>query len=110
VTNPFPAFLSPGSSDNPIGASDYLSLQSRGIEVMHVPILVAGISFFVNIPGLTYETAGPLNLTACLLASVLQGRITGWNDPQILYLNPALRALVKQHPSAEYRLQVLRRR
>jgi len=72
-------------SSNPLGPSDGPHL--------NIPVAYSTLSIYVNIPGLSQT----LNLTTCLLASILSGTITSWAAPDIADFNNAL-PLVKDNP------------
>ena len=64
-----------------------LPLSSRTLaaqELIQVPIVLGGVAIVTHLP----ELKNPLRLDGALLAAILQGRITQWNDPAIVALNP----------------------
>jgi ABC-type phosphate transport system substrate-binding protein len=75
-----------GSGDIPISTADFTALQTAGVEMIHLPILLGAISFFHSV-----ETGGKkLNLDACVLAKIFKRDITDWTDPEITTQNPGL--------------------
>jgi phosphate transport system substrate-binding protein len=71
-----------GATDQPL-ASDELAKNN----LAQFPVVVGGIVAVVNIPGID---AGKLKLTGPLLADIYQGKITKWNDPTIVKINPGV--------------------
>jgi ABC-type phosphate transport system substrate-binding protein len=73
-----------GSGDIPITAEDYAQFPSGSI--LHLPIVMGAISFFHSL-----ETGeNQLNLSPCLLAKILNRKITDWTDAAIIDENPNL--------------------
>jgi phosphate transport system substrate-binding protein len=71
-----------GSSDKPL-ASDELAASGLG----QFPSAIGGVVPVINLDGVA---AGKLRLTGALLADIFLGKITSWNDPQIVALNPGV--------------------
>jgi len=71
-----------GASDAPL--TDAV-LQEKGL--IQFPMVVGGIVPIVNIQGVA---PGQLKLNGQLLGSIYLGKITTWNDPAIVALNPGL--------------------
>lgn len=71
-----------GGSDSPLPPEE---LSKR--KLVQLPMLVGGIVPVVNLPGVANNR---LQLTGELLADILLGRITRWNDGRIAALNPNL--------------------
>ncbi|KAG7352072.1 phosphate ABC transporter, periplasmic phosphate-binding protein [Nitzschia inconspicua] len=72
------------SGDLPISAEDFASFESGSI--LHLPVLLGAISFFHSVP-----TGGEkLNLSACLLAKILNRKVTDWTDAAVIDENPNL--------------------
>jgi phosphate transport system substrate-binding protein len=71
-----------GATDQPL-KSDELAKNN----LAQFPIVVGGIVPVVNIAGLD---AGKLRLTGPILADIYQGKITKWNDPSIVKINPGV--------------------
>ena len=79
-----------------IGASDAFMSdeQLRVAKMIHVPVAIGSQEIDVNVP----ETRGEqLRLNGSVLSAIYSGRITMWNDPQILALNPALVSKLPHH-------------
>ncbi|GAB6196050.1 phosphate ABC transporter substrate-binding protein PstS [Lysobacter xanthus] len=71
-----------GSSDKPLG-SDELAAAGLG----QFPSAVGGVVPVVNLPGIA---AGQLRLTGAVLADIYLGKVTMWNDPALVALNPGV--------------------
>ncbi|KAG1675595.1 hypothetical protein FOA52_014183 [Chlamydomonas sp. UWO 241] len=79
-----------GCSDVPMKQSVYNSIVAAGEQVVHIPILIAPISFFVNIPASVLPTR-EIKLSACTIAHMFQGdTITTWDHPDIVATNPGI--------------------
>ncbi len=70
-----------GASDKPLSTSE---LQQA--HLMQFPTVVGGVAAVVNLVGLKK----PLVLSGPVLADIYQGKITTWNDPKIIALNPGV--------------------
>jgi phosphate transport system substrate-binding protein len=71
-----------------IGASDaYLSASDleKYPGLLNIPLAVASIQVFYNLPGIK-----SVNLNGTVLAQIYTGKITAWNDPAIAKLNPGV--------------------
>ena len=75
-----------GASDAPMNADQ---TTKAGADVVHVPTCVGAIVITYNIPGYT----GSLKLTGPVIADSFLGKITKWDDPAIVKLNPDVKAL-----------------
>ena len=71
-----------GATDQPL-KTDELAKNN----LAQFPVVVGGIVPVVNIAGLD---AGKLKLTGPILADIYQGKITKWNDPSIVKINPGV--------------------
>ncbi|WP_242097182.1 MULTISPECIES: phosphate ABC transporter substrate-binding protein PstS [unclassified Sphingomonas] len=71
-----------GASDKPLKPAE---LQSAGLY--QFPTVVGGVVPIINLPGLR---AGRLRLTGEILGDMYLGKVTRWNDPRIVKLNPQL--------------------
>jgi phosphate transport system substrate-binding protein len=67
--------------DAPIPEKD---LKSATAKVVELPTVLIGIVVVYNLPGRT----GELRLTGPVLANIYLGKITAWNDPALVKLNP----------------------
>lgn len=73
-----------GGGDAPIPEKD---LKGATNQVLELPTVLIGIVLVYNLPGST----GELHLTGPVLASIYLGKITAWNDPALVKLNPDTR-------------------
>ena len=71
-----------GASDKPLSPEE---LAKSGLG--QFPVVIGGVVPVVNIPGV--ET-GQIKFTGPLLADIFLGKVTHWNDPEIIALNPKL--------------------
>ena len=71
-----------GASDKPL-APEELSKSGLG----QFPVVIGGVVPVVNIPGVG---SGQIRFTGPLLADIYLGKVTHWNDPEIVGLNPKL--------------------
>ena len=72
-----------GASDMPV-AADKLAEH----KLMQFPTAIGGVDIIVNLPGIK---ANALMLTGPVLADIYLGKITKWNDPAIVAINPGLK-------------------
>lgn len=72
-----------GASDDPMSEAD---LVKNGLA--QFPTVIGAVVPIVNVPGVP---SGQMRLTAPVLADIYQGKITRWNDPAIVKLNPTLK-------------------
>jgi phosphate transport system substrate-binding protein len=70
-----------GASDGPMTPEQ---IQAAGGHVLHLPTVLGGVVPVYNIPGVTAE----LRFTGPVIADMILGKITKWNDPTIAKLNP----------------------
>jgi phosphate transport system substrate-binding protein len=59
-------------------------LKAATIKVVELPTVLIGIVVVYNLPG----TTGELHLSGPVLANIYLGKITAWNDPALVKLNP----------------------
>ncbi|HHW4680019.1 MAG TPA: phosphate ABC transporter substrate-binding protein PstS [Xylella taiwanensis] len=71
-----------GASDKPLSTKE---LNQFGLA--QFPIVTGGIVPVFNVPGVT---AGTVKLDGTTLANIFIGKISKWNDPAIMALNPGL--------------------
>lgn len=71
-----------GASDAPVKPEE---LKEKGL--LQFPAIIGGVVPIVNIDGVT---SGQLKLSAEALANIFLGKITKWNDPEIVELNKGL--------------------
>jgi phosphate transport system substrate-binding protein len=72
-----------GASDMPLDPKD---LNDSGL--IQWPMIMGGVVPVVNIPGIS---AGQVLLTGPVLADLYLGKVTKWNDPAIVKLNPGVK-------------------
>jgi phosphate transport system substrate-binding protein len=72
-----------GASDMPV-APDQLAAH----KLMQFPTVMGGIDVIVNLKGIA---PNELKLTGPILADIYLGKITKWNDPAIVEINPGLK-------------------
>ncbi len=70
------------ATDAPLSASDRAMLADKGIR--QVPLIVGGAAVAYHVPGLSRQ----LRLDGAAVADIFLGRITRWNDPRLVALNP----------------------
>ncbi|HEY4438840.1 MAG TPA: phosphate ABC transporter substrate-binding protein PstS [Candidatus Elarobacter sp.] len=71
-----------GASDVPMNADE---LKRAGAPVVQVPVALGGVAVTYNLPS---APAGGLRLTREVVADIYLGKITQWNDPALVKLNP----------------------
>ncbi len=71
-----------GASDAPLSDAD---LAKDGM--VQFPTVIGGIVPVINVKGVT---AGQLKLTGAVLADIFLAKVTRWNDPAIVALNPGV--------------------
>jgi phosphate transport system substrate-binding protein len=59
-------------------------IRQTGSRVHHIPMVAGAVVPIYNVPGV----GSGLNFTGDILADIFLGRITKWNDPRILRVNP----------------------
>ena len=72
-----------GASDKPLDAAE---LEKEGL--MQFPAIIGGVVPVMNLDGVA---AGQMKLTADIIAGIHLGKISKWNDPAIVALNPDLK-------------------
>jgi phosphate transport system substrate-binding protein len=77
-----------GATDGPMNDTQLAEFKTkRGCEVLHFPTVLGADVPTYNIPGVT----GELNFTPDALAGIFLGKITKWNDPEIVKANPGVK-------------------
>src|SRR3954452_22258980 len=71
-----------GASDAPMTDAQFKAAQ--GGELLHVPMTLGAVVPIYNVPGVSK----PLVFSGAVLADIFRGKITVWNDPAIVALNP----------------------
>src|SRR6202521_3683717 len=70
-----------GASDGPMSDEQ---LKQATVPILHFPTVLGAVVPFYNIPGVSEE----LNFTPEALAGIFLGKITKWNDPELVKANP----------------------
>jgi phosphate transport system substrate-binding protein len=73
-----------GASDGPMTNEQLLAAPSK---ILHFPTVLGADVPVYNIPGVNAE----LKFTGTVLADIFLGKITKWNDPALVKLNPAVK-------------------
>jgi phosphate transport system substrate-binding protein len=73
-----------GASDQPMKDEQ---LESAPGAVLHLPTVLGAVVPIYNLPGVT----GDLKFTGQVLADIVLGKITKWNDPALVKLNPDMK-------------------
>ena len=73
-----------GATDGPM--SDEEIKRAKGGAVLHIPTVLGADAITYNLPGV----ASGLKLTPDVLADIFLGKITKWNDPRIVSVNPGV--------------------
>jgi len=79
-----------GCSDVGLASTSYISLVAAGAKLVHVPILIAPVSFFVNIPTDVMPKPQNLRLSSCTIAQMFMGGVATWDAPEIAADNPGV--------------------
>eukprot|EP01083_Nonionella_stella_P131974 401219_1 len=91
-----------GAGDIPVPSAAYEALNdaTNGGEsnMLHLPFALSSISFFHSIPGVPDDDKG-LKLNSCLLARIFDGKITRWDDTEVLALNEHIAGHLKEASS-----------
>src|SRR5687767_15996980 len=74
-----------GATDGPM-TDDELK-RAKGGPILHIPTVLGADAITYNLPGV----ASGLKLTPEVLADIFLGKITKWNDPRIVTLNPGVK-------------------
>jgi len=72
-----------GASDGPMTDEEMRQSSNR---ILHIPTVLNAIVPVYNIPGVT----GTVRFTGEVLAGIFLGKITSWNDPAIVSVNPGM--------------------
>jgi len=72
-----------GDSDAPLNDDQAKKI---GVPVLHIPMCSGAVVISYNLP----ELKTPLKLTPDVLADIFLGRITKWNDPRLVNINPGI--------------------
>lgn len=74
-----------GATDGPM--SDDELKRAKGGPILHIPTVLGADAITYNLPGV----ASGLKLTPEVLADIFLGKITKWNDPRIVAVNPGVK-------------------
>lgn len=69
-----------GASDAPMKEDE---IKDAGGNILHIPVTLGGVAIAYNLEGVK-----DLKLTPANLADIYNGKITKWNDPEIVKNNP----------------------
>lgn len=72
-----------GASDGPMTDEQLAQAKSK---ILHIPTVLGSVVPAYNIPGVSAE----LKFSPDVLADIFLGKITTWNDPRIVKLNPGI--------------------
>ncbi len=74
-----------GASDAPLTTAQRDAFKkARGSEVLHIPIIIGGEAITYNLP----TVGSGLVIDGTTLADIYLGKISKWNDPALVKLNP----------------------
>jgi phosphate transport system substrate-binding protein len=73
-----------GASDAPLPRSQW----EKAGDALHIPVVIGAVVVIYNIPDLPSNTR--LKFTGQIVADIYLGKITKWNDPALVSLNPQL--------------------
>jgi phosphate transport system substrate-binding protein len=77
-----------GASDGPMTDQQLKEFrEKRGCEVLHFPTVLGADVATYNLPGVSAE----LNFAPEALAGIFLGKITQWNDPELVKANPEVK-------------------
>ena len=62
---------------------DGMNNDNNGLHMVHLPFALSSVSFFHSIPGIERGEGG-IKLDACDLARIYNGKVTQWNDAEII--------------------------
>lgn len=74
-----------GATDGPM--TDDEMRRAKGGRILHIPTVLGADAVTYNVPGV----ASGLKMTPDVVADIFLGKITKWNDPRIIALNPGVR-------------------
>src|SRR5215831_3157565 len=76
-----------GATDGPMNDEQLKEYQTKhGFPILHFPTVLGAAVTTYNIPGVTQD----LNFTPDALAGIFLGKITKWNDPELVKANPGV--------------------
>ncbi len=75
-----------GASDGPMNDEQLKAYKDKhGFGILHFPTVIGAVVPAYNLTGIK----GPLKFTPEALAGIFLGKITKWNDPELVKTNPA---------------------
>ena len=81
--------LKDGQADFSCSEGGLVALEKAGTpDIQQLPLFTNGIAVIYNVPGISV-TDRTLNLTTQLLVDIYAERVTQWNDPRLVALNPS---------------------
>jgi phosphate transport system substrate-binding protein len=80
-----------GASDAPMSDEQ---LKKSKFPILHIPATLGAVTITYQLP----ELHTPLKMTGAIIADIFRGKITTWNDAQLVALNPELTEVSKIHP------------
>jgi phosphate transport system substrate-binding protein len=86
-----------GCSDAPLNEEQIATAKEKGGEVIHIPLCMGGIVPAYNLPDLP-----DLVFSGEVLMKIYLEKITSWDDPELVKLNP-MKKLPKEKISVAYR-------
>jgi len=82
-----------GASDAPLTEEQLNTFkQKRGTDIIHLPIIMGGVAITYNLS----SVGQGIKLDGETLADIYLGKISKWNDPRIVKLNPGRNFRTKQ--------------
>lgn len=77
-----------GATDSPMTDEQLVKAREKGKgEVIHVPTVLGAVAVTYHLPGVSKG----LKLSSDVVADIFLGKITKWNDPRIVSLNPGVK-------------------
>jgi phosphate transport system substrate-binding protein len=77
-----------GASDGIMTADEQTKAETKSGAILHIPMASGSVAVIYNLAGIG---PGQLKLTGDLLANIYLKKITKWNDPAIVAVNPGLK-------------------
>ncbi len=75
-----------GATDGPMTDQQIKAFKDKhGFGILHFPTVIGAVVPSYNLAGIK----GPLKFTPAALAGIFLGKITKWNDPELVKINPA---------------------
>lgn len=79
-----------GASDGIMTAEEQAKAEKATGPIVHIPMTIGAVAIIYNLPSIG---SGQLKLTPDVVADIYLKKITKWNDPRILSLNPVFSSL-----------------